>query len=166
LPIEAERGPASFEHAGPDDVPVVAADGATVRLLVGTGFGAAAPIGGASPLFHADVELAPGAHLALPPEHAERAVLVISGEVDVDGQRVPHRHLAVIAAGDGVVTASTSAQVMAFGGAPVGRRFIWWNFVASTEEQIEEAKADWAAGRFAPIPDDAGAPVPLPAAGG
>jgi hypothetical protein len=166
LPVETERGAASFEHAGPDDVPVVAGDGATVRLLVGTGFGAAALIGGASPLFHADVDLAPGGRLALPTEHEERAVLVISGEVDVDGERIPERHLAVVAEGDGVVTATTSAQVMTFGGAPLGRRFIWWNFVASTEEQIEDAKVDWAAGRFAPIPDDDGAPVPLPAAGG
>jgi redox-sensitive bicupin YhaK (pirin superfamily) len=81
-------------------------------------------------------------------------VLVVEGDVEVDGTPIAPRHLAVVTAGDAVVRASSAARVMTFGGAPVGRRYIWWNFVASSEERIEAAKADWAAGRIAPVPGE------------
>jgi redox-sensitive bicupin YhaK (pirin superfamily) len=165
LPDEAEDGDPGFEHAGADDVPPFEDAGVRGRLLVGTGFGVASPVAGASPLFHADVRLEPGARLALPDEHAERAVLVIEGDVDLDGERVPERHLGVAGPGDAVVAATGPARVVTFGGAPVGPRLIWWNFVASTHDRIERAKADWAAHRFAEIPDEHGR-VELPAAGG
>ena len=154
LPVESEDDEASFQHAGAAELPAVSDGGVSVRLLVGTGFGAASPVSGASPLFHADVHLDAGTRVALPVEHEERAVLVIDGDVEVDGEPIAPRHLAVVDPGDALVRASTPARVMTFGGAPVGKRYIWWNFVASTEERIEAAKADWAAGRFAPIPGE------------
>jgi redox-sensitive bicupin YhaK (pirin superfamily) len=163
LPDEFEEAAAGFEHAGTDDVPAVSDGGVAVRLLVGTGFGAASPVVGASPLFHADVTIAPGGRFALPPEHEERAVLVIEGDVAVDGVAVPPRHLAVAEAGDAVVSSAGGARVMAFGGAPVGRRYIWWNFVSSSQDRIEAAKADWAAHRFPEIPTDHADRVELPA---
>jgi redox-sensitive bicupin YhaK (pirin superfamily) len=165
LPVEVEEGDPGFQHAGAEELPAVEADGARVRLLAGTGFGAASPVAGSSPLFHADVHLEPGGRLALPADHAERGVLVIEGRVDVDGVAVPERHLAVVDPGDAVVTAESAARVMTFGGAPLGRRLIWWNFVASTQEQIERAKDDWAHHRFADIPEEHGR-VELPVAGG
>ncbi len=151
LPDESEEVAPSFEHAAAADLPAVSDGGVAVRLLVGTGFGAASPVAGASPLFHADVQLDAGARFALPAEHAERAVLVIDGDVEVAGHPIAPRHLAVVEPGDAVVRASSPSRVMTFGGAPVGRRYIWWNFVSSSEERIEAAKADWAGGRFAPI---------------
>jgi redox-sensitive bicupin YhaK (pirin superfamily) len=154
LPTESEDVEPSFQHAGAAELPAVSDGGVSVRLLVGTGFGAASPVPGASPLFHADVHLDAGTRVALPVEHEERAVLVIDGEVEVDGERIEPRHLAVVDPGDAVVRASTRARVMTFGGAPVGKRYIWWNFVASTQDRIEAAKADWAARRFAPVPDE------------
>jgi len=154
LPDGAEEVAASFQHAAASDVPAVEDGGVHVRLLVGSAFGASSPVPGASPLFHADVHLAAGSRLSLPPEHEERAVLVVDGDVEVDGERIAPRHLAVAASGDAVVRAVSDARVMTFGGAPVGRRYIWWNFVASTEERIEQAKADWAAGRIAPVPGE------------
>ena len=126
--------------------------GVTVRLLVGSAFGAVSPVPGASPLYHADVTLDAGARLELPPEHEERAVLLIDGAVSVDGDDLPVRHLAVVEPGTAIVTASSRARVMTFGGAPIGPRLIWWNFVASTQDRIDAAKADWAAHRFASIP--------------
>jgi redox-sensitive bicupin YhaK (pirin superfamily) len=154
LPDEAEEVAASFQHAASSDVPTVTDDGVAIRLLVGTGFGAASPVPGASPLFHADVALDAGARLALPAEHEERAVLVVDGDVTVAGERILPRHLAVVGPGDAIVRAGTTARVMAFGGAPVGRRYIWWNFVASTETRLEQARADWAAGRIPVVPGE------------
>ena len=87
LPDESEEVAPSFEHAAAADLPAVSDGGVAVRLLVGTGFGAASPVAGASPLFHADVQLDAGARFALPAEHAERAVLVIDGDVEVAGER-------------------------------------------------------------------------------
>jgi redox-sensitive bicupin YhaK (pirin superfamily) len=162
LPDEHEAAPPSFEHAGADDLPAVSDGGVAVRLLVGTGYGAASPVAGASPLFHADVKIAAGGRLALPPEHAERAVLVVDGDIEVDGVTVAPRHLAVVEPGDAVVSSPTGARVMTFGGAPVGRRHIWWNFVSSSEDRIEAAKADWAAHRFPEIPTDHAERVELP----
>ena len=107
---------------------------------------------GPSPLFHADIHLDPGARLALPVEHEERAVLVVEGDVEVEGEPIPPRHLAVVGPGDAVVAAASRARIMTFGGAPVGPRHIWWNFVSSRPDRIEQAKADWTARRFAPSP--------------
>ena len=154
LPDEAEEDEPSFQHAGVVDLPAVTDEGVSIRLLVGTGYGIASPVPGASPLFHADVHLQPEARMALPVEHEERAVLVVDGEVEVAGERVPPHHLAVVGPGDAVVRAEGAARVMTFGGAPVGRRHIWWNFVSSSPDRIEQAKADWSAGRFDPIPGE------------
>jgi redox-sensitive bicupin YhaK (pirin superfamily) len=152
LPDEAEEVDAAFQHASATDLPAVGDGGVTIRLLAGTAFGAASPVPGASPLFHADVHVDAGARFTLPPEHEERAVLVVTGDVEVDGEPVPPRHLAVAGPGDAVVRATSPARVVTFGGAPVGRRYIWWNFVASSRDRIEQAKADWAQHRIPPVP--------------
>ncbi|MET0326460.1 MAG: pirin family protein [Ilumatobacteraceae bacterium] len=154
LPDEGEEDEPSFQHVDAADLPEVSDGGASIRLLVGTGFGASSPVPGASPLFHADVHVDAGARLPLPVEHEERAVLVVDGDVEVEGERIPPRHLAVVGPGDAVVRAVGRARIMTFGGAPVGKRHIWWNFVSSSPDRIEQAKADWSAGRFAPIPGE------------
>jgi redox-sensitive bicupin YhaK (pirin superfamily) len=154
LPDEAEEVEPSFEHAGASALPAVSDGGVSIRLLVGTGYGATSPVPGASPLFHADVQLAAGSRFALPAEHEERAVLVVDGGGTVAGVEVPPRHLAVAAPGDAVVATAGGARVMTFGGAPVGPRYIWWNFVSSSQERIEVAKADWAGHRIGEIPGE------------
>lgn len=157
LPTEHEDDAPSFQHAGADEIPEFEVDDATVRLLAGTAYGQASPVPGSSPLFHTDVVLGAGGGFVLADEHPERAVLVIDGEVTVAGQPVPPRHLAVVGPGDVRVSAEGGpARVMAFGGSPVGPRRIWWNFVASSEERIEAAKADWAAHRFDEVPGEHG----------
>ena len=162
LPDGGEEVDPSFQHAGATEVPAVEDGGVRVRLLVGTAFGAASPVPGASPLFHADVHLAAGTRLALPAEHEERAVLVIDGDVEVDGEPIPPRHLAVATSGDAVVRAASAARVITFGGSPIGRRYIWWNFVSSSEQRIEQAKADWAEGRIGAVPGESES-IELPA---
>jgi len=154
LPDEAEEVAPSFQHAGAADLPAVSDGGVSIRLLVGTGYGATSPVPGASPLFHADVSLAAGSRFALPAEHEERAVLVVDGDATVAGVPVPPRHLAVAEPGDAVVASAGGARVMTFGGAPVGRRYIWWNFVSSSQDRIEVAKADWAEHRIGEIPGE------------
>jgi redox-sensitive bicupin YhaK (pirin superfamily) len=154
LPDEAEEVAPSFQHVGAETLPAVSDGGVSVRLLVGTGYGAVSPVPGASPLFHADVSLAAGARFALPAEHEERAVLVVDGDVSVGGVAVPPRHLAVVEPGDAVVATTDGARVMTFGGAPVGPRYIWWNFVSSSQERIEAAKVDWAEHRIGEVPGE------------
>jgi redox-sensitive bicupin YhaK (pirin superfamily) len=154
LPDEGEEVAPSFQHAGTDAVPAVSDGGVSIRLLVGTGYGAVSPVPGASPLFHGDVALAAGSRFALPAEHEERAVLVVDGDVTVAGVEVPPRHLAVAEPGDAVVATTGGARVMTFGGAPVGPRYIWWNFVSSSQERIEAAKADWTEHRIGEIPGE------------
>ena len=154
LPDEDEELEPSFQHAGTGELPELKVDGATIRLLVGTGFGERSPVPGASPLVHADVHLDDGVRLGLPAEHPDRGVLVIDGDVEVDGTTIPPRHVAVVAPGDAIVTALGPARIVTFGGEPVGPRRIWWNFVSSRQERIEAARADWAARRFDPVPGD------------
>jgi hypothetical protein len=153
LPDDREDVDPSFVHARAIELPTMD-DGVTVRLIAGAAFGHTAPVPTASPLFHAEVLLAAGSRVRLPPEHSERAVLVVDGAVEVDDQGVAPHHLAVAAPGDSIVTATTDAHVVSFGGAPVGPRYIWWNFVSSSRGRIDEAAADWAAGRVPAIPGE------------
>jgi redox-sensitive bicupin YhaK (pirin superfamily) len=110
-----------------------------------------------------DAALAAGARLEVPAQQEERAALVASGELEVDGARFPAGQLLVLRPRTPVVLrAASSARVLLLGGEPVdGERHVWWNFVSSSRERIEQAAADWRAGRFAPIPGERD-PIPLP----
>src|SRR5690606_35982339 len=125
--------------------------------------GVESPVAIDSPQFYVHWQLRAGARASLPAEYAERAVYVASGDVEVAGQRVEAGSMAVLAPGKAVtVAAASDAVVMALGGEPVGPRFIDWNFVSSSQERIEQARADWAAGRMK-LPDlDDGEFIPLP----
>jgi redox-sensitive bicupin YhaK (pirin superfamily) len=115
-----------------------------------------------SPLFYAHLELAAGAKAALPAQYPERAAYVASGSVEADGRTFDEGRMLIFASGEASLTAVTPARVLLIGGEPVGARFIEWNFVSSTKERIEQAKADWRAGRMK-LPDlDSGEFIPLP----
>jgi redox-sensitive bicupin YhaK (pirin superfamily) len=109
------------------------------------------------------VKLEKGTKLPLPAEHEERAVYVAGGEVEVAGDRFPAGQLLVFRPGDQIsLTASKSARLLLLGGEPMdGPRYIWWNFVATRRDRIEQAKADWRAGRFLPVPGETEF-IPLP----
>ena len=159
---QEESEPAFFHHEGPD-LPTYQGDGLSARLIAGEAFGAKARVVTHSPMFYVHWDLAPGAKAALPAEYPERAAYVVAGEVEVEGQRFTTGQMPVFAGGGAILfTALTHATVMLLGGEPLGPRFIEWNFVSSRKERIEQAKADWRAGRMK-LPDrDNGEFIPLP----
>ena len=170
LPREAEETAPAFAHRGAGALPTYESGGLWARLVAGEAFGAKAPVPVHSPLFYVHWRLAAGSRAQLPAEYPERAAYIAHGEVEVDGQLHAAGRMLVFAAGAPVLfTARTDAVLMLLGGEPVGERFIEWNFVSSSRARIEQAKADWRAGRMAlpahddqewiPLPDD---PPPAP----
>ena len=160
LPDEAEDVAASFEHAPADRIPTDSREGVDVRVAVGTGFGLEAPITGSSPLILAELRLDSG-RLSIESDHRERAVLAMSGDLELDGAALPAARMAVLRPGSQPML-SGSGVAMLFGGEPVGDRHIWWNFVHSDPDVIEAAKQWWLAQEFPLVPGDHEPWVPLP----
>jgi len=163
LPRAHEETAPSFRHHANASLPARTADGVALRLIAGTLDGMRAPVEVFSPTFYADLAMEGGAEYALPPEHAERAAYVADGEIAAGGESIAAGTLAVFAVGGTVaLRASRASRVMILGGAPMdGERLIWWNFVSSSAERLECAKADWREGRFAPVPGETEF-IPLP----
>jgi hypothetical protein len=163
LPESDEETEPAFAHHDSADLPVHRESGVWLRMLAGAAFGLHAAVRTHSPLFYAHVTLEPGARIALPHEHAERAVYVISGAVEADHRMLGARQMAVFTGGsEAVVVARTPSVLLLLGGAPIGPRFIEWNFVSSSQERVAQAKADWKAGRMKlPVGDDKEY-IPLP----
>jgi redox-sensitive bicupin YhaK (pirin superfamily) len=163
LPRDQEKIQASFDHYGAAELPYVEGDGITLRLIAGTLNGEESPVKTHSPMFYADVSLEEGARLQIATEHEERAIYLIEGSAAVDGQKIEPGQLTVLRARHAAtLTASTEARAMLLGGAALdGPRHVWWNFVSSSSERIEQAKADWREGRFGKVPGDPEF-IPLP----
>jgi redox-sensitive bicupin YhaK (pirin superfamily) len=163
LPREREETDPGFWHHAAESLPQFSEGSATGRLIAGRLSGMESPVAVDSPQFYVHWQLRAGARVSLPAEYSERAAYVVSGVVQVDGTQVAAGNMAVLRPGAAVtLTASDDAVVMALGGEPVGPRFIDWNFVSSSKERIEQARADWAAGRMK-LPDlDNGEFIPLP----
>jgi redox-sensitive bicupin YhaK (pirin superfamily) len=173
LPVESEEvAPAFSHHEGNDELPWYEGEGMTARLVAGKAFGAEAKVPVFSPLFYVHWELAAGGKAALPAEYPERAAYVARGSVEVDGQTLRTGQMAVFRPGETIVfSANEPSTVMLLGGEPVGPRFIDWNFVSSSKERIDQAKADWRAGRmklpdldhdeFIPLPEPSPPPNPM-----
>ena len=164
LPEEQEESDPAFVHHSSDELPTVATDGISARLIAGEAFGARSPLKTPSETLYADVHLAPGAQLPIDPSYEERALYTIAGEIEVTDDTFGPGQLLVLRSGDPIrVRAKTDAQFMLFGGAPMGGpRYIWWNFVSSRPERIEQAKEEWARGRFDTVPGDMEEFIPLP----
>ena len=164
LPREDEECEPSFAHHGTGDLSAYESGGLRARLVAGEAFGAKAAVRTHSPMFYVHWRLDAGTQAQLPAEYPERAAYIASGEVDVAGQVHGAGRMLVFAPGRPVLfTARTPSVVMLLGGEPVGERFIEWNFVSSSKERIEQAKADWRAGRMK-LPDlDHDEFIPLPA---
>jgi redox-sensitive bicupin YhaK (pirin superfamily) len=163
LPRAAEETDPGFVHRDLAELPFVEDRGIALRLIAGSLFGQTAPVPTFSAMFYAEATLAPGAALPLPTEHAERAIYVLEGGVEIGGETFgPHR-LLIFRSGDPIeVHAVAPARLLLLGGEPMdGERHIWWNFVSSRVERIEAAKADWKAGRFGAVPDESEF-IPLP----
>ena len=155
-----------FVHYDAQEMPVLSGDGKNVRVIAGSILGGTSPVKTSSPMFYADVALAAGASVPLDPDYDERAIYTVSGEVDVAGDRFGPGNLLVFRPGDRItIRASGDARFMMLGGEPMdGPRFIWWNFVSSRKDRIEQAKVDWRLARFDSVPGDAEfIPLPEPA---
>ena len=163
----AETAP-SFAHHDAGDLPVIDGDGVNARVIAGTFAGARSPAATLSPLFYVDLALQAGARVEMPREHDERAVFVVDGTIEVEGESGVYEagRLVVMKPGAAItLRARTAAHLMLLGGAPLdGPRIVWWNFVASSRERIEAAKDDWTARRFARVPGDDVEFIPLPQA--
>jgi redox-sensitive bicupin YhaK (pirin superfamily) len=163
LPEADEEIAPAFAHHGTDDLPTYEFGGLWARLVAGKAFGAEAKVRTHSPLFYVHWNLQPGAQAQLGAEYPERAAYIAVGSVEVDGRTYEAGQMLVFSAGEPVLfTGVTPATVMLLGGEPLGERFIEWNFVSSRKERIEQAKADWRAGRMK-LPDlDSDEFIPLP----
>lgn len=163
LPTELEEIAPSFANHKPDDLPTYEGGGMWARLIAGKAFGAEAKVATRSPLFYVHWRLDAGAKAQLPAEYPERAAYVAAGQVEVDGRTFQAGQMLIFAPGHTITfTALTDAIVMLLGGEPLGPRFIEWNFVSTSKERIEQAKADWRAGRMK-LPDaDDQEFIPLP----
>ena len=178
LPENNEEDAPSFTNYKPDELPIFTDTGIWMRLIAGNAYGLRNDVKIHSPLFYLHVVLDAGAKLGLPGEHAERGIYIAKGSIEVNGISYTTGKMLVFSKGvDPVIHAKEKATLMLLGGEHVGDRYIWWNFVSSRKERIEQAKADWKEGRiqlpptdnleFIPLPDDktkpaGGPPAPEP----
>ena len=170
LPEAREDASASFEHHGKEALPVIESEGVSVRLILGRAYGKAAPASIFSETFYADATLAPGARLPLPDDHEDRGLYIVEGSVSIAGQNFAASQMMVFRPGDRITVGAgpAGARLILLGGATLsGPRYIWWNFVASSQEKIEAAKeqwrrGEWGHGLFDLPPDDRDEYIPLP----
>ena len=163
LPSESEEVAPAFTNFKEHQLPVFTEDGVWHRLIAGEAFGLHSPVKTHSPLLYLHVELAPGATFTVPDNYAERGIYVVRGSIEQLQHRYYKAQLVVFSKGEQVqVKALEPTVLMVLGGEPLGHRHIWWNFVSSRKERIEQAKADWLAGRIDLPPTDNKEFVPLP----
>ena len=164
LPEKDEESIPAFDNYKPDVLPVFTDTGVWMRLIAGNAFGLKNNVKTHSPLFYLHVELEKDARFGLPQEHTERAVYVAKGSIEVSGKiYTPGQMLVFNNGADPVIVSKEKSTIMLLGGDPLGERFIWWNFVSSRKERIEQAKADWKEGRIILPPTDNHEFIPLPA---
>jgi redox-sensitive bicupin YhaK (pirin superfamily) len=156
LPQTHEETAPDFRHHPAASLPEMEQSGARMRLIAGAAFGAVSPVQTFAPMFYLDVVLDDEAVLPLPGEYEERAVYVAIGMVVLDGERYEAGSMLVLKPGSQPrIIAQGPARLMLLGGAPLdGERYLWWNFVSSSKDRIEQAKTDWKSGRFTMVPGD------------
>jgi redox-sensitive bicupin YhaK (pirin superfamily) len=166
LPADKEETDPAFEHVGKDSLPVVEGAGARARVVMGTLWGAASPVTCHSPTIYADIDLLAGGAMPVDAEADERALYVAEGEASLDGLALEPSVLYLLRPGlAATLRSGRGAHVMLCGGAPLdGPRHVWWNFVSSRRERIQQAKEDWRSGRFVLPPEDKDEFIPLPEA--
>lgn len=163
LPEKEEEADPTFANYTPDQLPVFTDKGVWMRLIAGDAFGLKNDVQTASPLFYVHVVLQKDATFGLPKEHSERGFYIVKGSVEISGIFYPAGQMLVFTKGvDPLIRASEETTLMLLGGEPLGERFIWWNFVSSRKERIEQAKEDWKQGRFILPPTDDQIFTPLP----
>lgn len=164
LPIELEETEPRFEHHPSASIPNVRLDGATLDVIAGTAYGERSPVGVLSPTLYVHAQLEAGARFPMDEEHEERAIYIVEGALGCDGRTFQPGTMVVLRPGTHVmITAHEPTRAMLVGGARLaGERHVWWNFVSSSSERLERAKADWKAGLFPNVPGDDAEFIPLP----
>ncbi|MEI9415468.1 pirin family protein [Mesorhizobium sp. Cs1321R2N1] len=164
LPDGKEEVAPVFENTAALRLPEIDAEGVSGRVVIGDFQGLRSPVRADSDTLYADLRLGPGASVKIPADAEERAIYTLEGEVSISGDVFPAERLLVFRPGDEIVISSqTGAHFMLFGGASLGsKRYIWWNFVSSSKERIEQAKQEWKTGRFDIVPGDEKEFIPLP----
>jgi redox-sensitive bicupin YhaK (pirin superfamily) len=163
LPKDREEIAPTFQHYGADSLPSVQDTGFTARVIAGSSFGVASKVDMVSPWFYVEVALEAGKSVPLDPDHEERAIYVVDGTVEIAGDRYEGPRMLIFRPGDRItVRATRPTRMMFLGGTALeGPRYVWWNFVSSSKERIEQAKEDWKSGRFEAVPDETEF-IPLP----
>ena len=156
LPADREEIAPSFQHYAAGDLPLIAERGFTARIIAGQSFGISSPVSMVSPWFYVEVTAQAKSRVPLDFDHEERAIYLVDGEVEIANDRYEGPRLLVFRPGEAVtVKALRPTRMMFLGGdALEGPRHIWWNFVSSSKERIEQAKEDWKSGKFAPVPQE------------
>lgn len=163
LPEKEEEAAPSFNNYKPDELPVYTDKGVWMRLIAGDAYGLRNDVKVKSPLFYLHVNLDKGARFGLPNEHSERGFYIVKGSVEIAGTAYHEGQMVVFASSaDPLILAKENTTLMMLGGEPLGERFIWWNFVSSRKERIEQAKEDWKQGRIILPPNDNHEFIPLP----
>ena len=173
LPEKEEESAPSFDNYQPEQLPTFTDTGVWMRLIAGDAFGLKNGVKTHSPLFYLHVVLEQGTRFSLPPEHSERGIYIAKGRIEFSGRTYHAGQMLVFNKGtDPAILAKEHTTMMLLGGEPLGERFIWWNFVSSRKERIEQAKADWKEGRillppsdnleFIPLPEDRSRPAGTP----
>ena len=162
LPDEAEEMHPDFLHYSSGQIPEVSEPGMRVKMLIGSGYGLTSPVKSLSPTFYVEIQLEKGKTVTLPDEVSQRGLYLVTGELDAHGSEIKPQTMTIFAHESGIeVTAKEDSHFVIIGGEPVGERHIWWNFVSSRPERIEQAKEDWSAGRFEHVQGETES-IPLP----
>ncbi len=163
LPAGREEIAPSFQHYDAASLPIVQDNGVKARIIAGSAFGVASPVETVSDWFYVEVSLDAGLSAPLDADHEERAIYIVDGEIEITGERYEGPRLLIFRPGDRItIRAVRPTRMMFLGGTALeGPRYIWWNFVSSSRERIEQAKQDWKTGRFAHVPDETEF-IPLP----
>jgi len=163
LPEKDEEAEPAFTNFSPEELPVVTDKGIRMRLIAGRAYGLTNKVKTHSPLFYLHVNLEAGTQINLPAQYAERAAYVVKGRIEIAGYHYTGGQMIVFGkTEEPVMAAKENTTIMLLGGEPLGNRYIWWNFVSSRKERIEQAKADWEAGRIILPPNDNKEFIPLP----
>lgn len=163
LPEQDEEAAPAFNNYKPEQLPVFTDTGIWMRLIAGNAYGLRSEVATHSPLFYLHMVLQKDATFALPKEHAERGFYIVKGSVEISGTAYHEAQMLVFHKNDDpLIIAKENTTLMLLGGEPLGERFIWWNFVSSRKERIEQAKEDWKQGRIMLPPNDNKEFIPLP----
>jgi len=161
LPEEFEEIEPGFYHTPAADIPSVELDGVTIRVLMGSAFGVTSPVKTFSPNLYLEADMEDGAAFEIP-KAEELGVYVVKGEAEIDGETAPINAMSVLNPNATAIKAKGSTRLAMIGGTALGHRHLWWNFVSSRKERIEQAKEDWAAGRFGQVIEDTDEVIALP----